>query len=73
MVLGRLFHISVDLLLVSAVLAGVKRSTGLVLKTESIESSDFRNAVNKYLDVGEWVLDTSVALMNTSPYFTRKR
>ncbi|KAK7205840.1 hypothetical protein BZA70DRAFT_277181 [Myxozyma melibiosi] len=70
---GRLVHYSVDLVLLSAVLAGVKRSTGLMFKTESIESKDVRDAVTKYLDVGEWVLDTSVAFMNSSPYFVRKR
>ncbi|KAK9380497.1 uncharacterized protein V2V93DRAFT_380720 [Kockiozyma suomiensis] len=71
--LGRLVHYSVDLVLVSALLAGVKRSTGLMLKTDTIESTDVRTAVVKYLDMGEWVLDTSVAFMNSSPYFVRKR
>ncbi|KAK9451623.1 uncharacterized protein V1518DRAFT_409057 [Limtongia smithiae] len=73
MSIGRIIHYSVDLVLVSAVLAGVKRSTGLAFKTDSIESTDVRSAVTKYLDVGEWVLDTSVAFMNSSPYFIRKR
>ncbi|KAK9468880.1 hypothetical protein V1512DRAFT_233904 [Lipomyces arxii] len=73
MALGKLVHYGVDLVLVSAILAGVKRSTGLMFKTETIESTEFRSAVDKYLGVGEWVLDTSVAFMNTSPYFTRKR
>ncbi|KAK9454880.1 hypothetical protein V1511DRAFT_501235 [Dipodascopsis uninucleata] len=71
--IGKIFHISFDLVLVSALLAGVKRSTGLEFKTETIESSDFRTAVTRYLDVGEWVLDTGVAFMSSSPYFTRRR
>lgn len=37
-----------------------------------IENEDVRNYFNKYLNVGEWVLDTSIGIMNTSPYFERK-
>ncbi|KAK9464145.1 uncharacterized protein V1516DRAFT_662263 [Lipomyces oligophaga] len=73
MSIGRLFHFSVDLVLVSAVLAGVKRSTGITFKSEAIENSDVRTAVTKYLDVGEWVLDASVVFMNNSPYFIHKK
>lgn len=42
-------------------------------KTESIESKEIRSAVDKYLNVGEWVMDQSVAFMGTSSYFERKR
>ncbi|KAK9472548.1 DUF1748-domain-containing protein [Dipodascopsis tothii] len=71
--LGKIVHYGVDLMLVSAVLAGVKRSTGLQFKADSIESTDVRTAVVRYLDVGEWLLDTGVAFMSTSTYFERKR
>ncbi|KAK9327225.1 hypothetical protein V1520DRAFT_349379 [Lipomyces starkeyi] len=73
MTFGKIIHLSFDLVLVSTVLAGVKRSTGLVIKTEDIGSSDIRYAVDRYLGVGEWVLDASVTYMSNSPYFTRKR
>ncbi|KAK9319383.1 hypothetical protein V1517DRAFT_332725 [Lipomyces orientalis] len=73
MTFGKIVHLSFDLVLVSTVLAGVKRSTGLALKTEDIGSSDIRYAVDKYLGVGEWVLDASVMYMSNSPYFSRKR
>ena len=42
-------------------------------KTNSIESKDIRGAVDKYLSVGEWVMDQSVAFMGSSHYFERKR
>ncbi|CAN6649525.1 mitofissin [Trichomonascus vanleenenianus] len=71
--LGRLAHISFDLVLVSAIMAGVKRSTGLTLKTSDIESKDVKGFVDRYLDVGEWVFDTSIAFMGNSNYFERKR
>ncbi|KAF3314679.1 hypothetical protein TWF173_004493 [Orbilia oligospora] len=70
--LGKIIHLSVDAVIVSAFLAGVKRSTGLSFKTEKIESKDMRGMVNKYLDIGEWVMDQSIAVMGTSAYFERK-
>ncbi|KAF3909469.1 hypothetical protein AA313_de0203121 [Arthrobotrys entomopaga] len=70
--IGKLIHFSVDAVIVSAFLAGVKRSTGLSFKTEKIESKDFRGMVNRYLDFGEWVMDQSIAVMGTSQYFERK-
>ncbi|KAI5809106.1 hypothetical protein DFH27DRAFT_251228 [Peziza echinospora] len=73
MVLGKVVHYSVDAILFSAFLAGVKRSTGLTLKTEKIESPDIRSALDKYLNVGEWVMDQSIAIMSTTGYFERKR
>jgi len=73
MVLGRVIHIGVDAILVSAVLAGIKRSTGLQFKSEAIESKDIRGAVNKYLNVGDWVLDQGIAFISSSSYFERKR
>jgi len=69
---SKLIHFSVDAVLVSAFLAGVKRSTGLSFKTEKIESNDVRGVVDKYLGVGEWVMDQSIAMMGSSQYFERK-
>jgi len=71
--LGKLAHYGFDAILISAFLAGVKRSTGLTFQTEKIESKDVRSAVDKYLNVGEWVMDQSIAFMGTSTYFQRKR
>lgn len=41
--------------------------------TEKIESSDVRGYVEKYLSVGEVVIDQTAAFMSTSSYFERKR
>lgn len=41
--------------------------------TSKIENEDIRKYVDKYLDIGEWVVDSSVVFMNNSPYFERKR
>ncbi|KAG5362891.1 hypothetical protein CJU89_2029 [Yarrowia sp. B02] len=51
--LGRLFHFSFDLVLVSTVLAGIKRSTGLTIKTGDFENKDTRSYIERYLDVGD--------------------
>ncbi|KAE9987632.1 hypothetical protein EG327_003763 [Venturia inaequalis] len=76
MVLGRLTHYAVDAVLLSAFLAGVKRSTGLTpsVKTEDMtKSADVKKWIDNYLWVGEVVMDQSVALMSSSGYFERKR
>lgn len=86
--IGKAVHLSFDLVLVSTVLAGVKRSTGLTYVllmpsvhhtyqyrpiTRDIDSKDMQGYFNKYLDVGEWVLDSAAAYMGSSPYFERRR
>ncbi|EGS22268.1 uncharacterized protein CTHT_0017870 [Thermochaetoides thermophila DSM 1495] len=73
--LGRLTHYAFDAVLLSAFLAGMKRSTGLTFKTERLagENKDLEKWVNKYLSVGEWVMDQSVALAGSSGWFERRR
>ncbi|KAF9089708.1 hypothetical protein BGX23_006501 [Mortierella sp. AD031] len=93
--LGKLAHYAADAVLVSAVIAGIKRSTRWMgqkqqatddevakgrecyccpnVATEKIESSDVRSYVEKYLSVGEIVVDQTAAFMSTSSYFERKR
>ncbi|KAF9182466.1 hypothetical protein BGZ51_004732 [Haplosporangium sp. Z 767] len=70
---GKLFHYAADAILLSAVLAGIKRSTGLTVASNRIESKDVRSAVDRYLNIGEWVMDQGIMLMSTSKYFERKR
>lgn len=67
-----MFHISVDLVLVSTALAGIKRNTGLTPKSELAGNTEIQSYFNKYLDVGEYVFDSSVGIMNASGYFVRK-
>ncbi|KAJ5137669.1 hypothetical protein N7526_003902 [Penicillium atrosanguineum] len=71
---GRLTHYAFDAVLFSAFLAGVKRSTGLTLKSEQIsENKEVKRWVDNYLGVGEWVMDQSVAVMGSSSWFERRR
>ncbi|EGP88348.1 uncharacterized protein MYCGRDRAFT_40412, partial [Zymoseptoria tritici IPO323] len=72
--LGRLAHYTFDAVLISAFLAGVKRSTGLTLKPDQFsESPSIKKWVENYLWVGETIMDQSVALMGASSYFERRR
>ncbi|GAB7366724.1 hypothetical protein MBLNU230_g0681t1 [Neophaeotheca triangularis] len=76
MVLGRLTHYAFDAVLVSAFLAGVKRSTGLApsIKPDTFsESPNLKKWLENYLWVGETFMDQSVALMSSSGYFERNR
>ncbi|KAJ5808748.1 hypothetical protein N7474_010017 [Penicillium riverlandense] len=73
---GRLTHYAFDAVLLSAFLAGVKRSTGLTPSVNSDKISDnkeIKRWIDNYLGVGEWVMDQSVAVMGSSGWFERKR
>ncbi|EPQ65910.1 Bgt-2086, partial [Blumeria graminis f. sp. tritici] len=76
--IGKLTHYAFDAVLISTILAGVKRSTGLTLnpslkKDTFSTSSDMSGWIEKYLGVGEWVMDQSVAIAGSSGWFERKR
>ncbi|CCD25337.1 mitofissin NDAI_0F00180 [Naumovozyma dairenensis CBS 421] len=69
---GKAVHVSIDLVLVSTCLAGIKRNTGLSPNLALIESQTAREYTRKYLRFGESVYDYSVASCGTSKYFERK-
>ncbi|KAF4120109.1 Fungal protein of unknown function (DUF1748) [Geosmithia morbida] len=72
---GRLTHYAFDAVLFSAFLAGMKRSTGLTVKTEKVsgDNKEVNGWIDKYLGVGEWVMDQSVAIAGSSSFFERTR
>jgi len=71
--LGSLLHLGFDAVLVSAFLAGVRRSTGLTLKSKTVTENDsFAKYIDNYLWVGETVMDQGVAFLGTSRYFERR-
>jgi len=76
MVLGRLTHYAFDAVLISAFLAGIKRSTGLTPRVNSDKISDSKEVkrwVDSYLGMGEWVMDQSIAVLGSSGWFERRR
>ncbi|KAI8909510.1 hypothetical protein EDD86DRAFT_179805, partial [Gorgonomyces haynaldii] len=58
--MSRILHLSIDAILVSAILAGAKRSAHLTYNTQSIENTTLRSVVDNYLWAGEQVLDFSI-------------
>lgn len=53
--LGRVAHVAIDALLISMVLCGIKRNTGLTLSLVRIKNRDVKQFVAGYLEAGEWV------------------
>ncbi|KAJ9101396.1 hypothetical protein QA089_002995 [Meyerozyma guilliermondii] len=72
MPLGKLAHYSFDLVLISIILAGINRNTGLQFDTSTLSSVDFRTWFGKYLGLGERLYDYTVTLLRNSGYFKQK-
>ncbi|KAI0351777.1 DUF1748-domain-containing protein [Trametes cingulata] len=71
MVLGRLIHYGVDAVLLSTLLAGVRRSSGFTLETERITDPTLRSFADKYLGFGESLFDLVQGTAVNSNYFKR--
>ncbi|KAF5321869.1 hypothetical protein D9619_001058 [Psilocybe cf. subviscida] len=71
--LGKLVHIGFDALIISAFLAGVKRTTGLTPALAQVPNKDVRQMLNSYLEFGEYVFDFAVVIFGRSTSFERKR
>ncbi|KAF9224336.1 DUF1748-domain-containing protein, partial [Gyrodon lividus] len=59
---GRLFHLGFDALVISAFLAGVRRSTGLTPALSQVPNKDVRQLLRSYLEFGEYVFDFAVVI-----------
>ncbi|KAG8981823.1 hypothetical protein FRB94_009211 [Tulasnella sp. JGI-2019a] len=71
--LGRLIHYGIDAFLISAFLAGVKRSTGLTPALSLVPDKDVRHLIESYLEVGEYAFDFAVVFFGRSRFFERRR
>ncbi|KZT07747.1 DUF1748-domain-containing protein [Laetiporus sulphureus 93-53] len=71
MVFGRVIHYAVDAVLLSTVVAGVRRSIGITPTTDMIEDQTIRNAAERYLGIGETVFDLIQGSAVNSKYFKR--
>jgi len=70
---GKLVHLGFDALLISAFLAGVKRTTGLTPALSHVPNKDVRQLVRSYLEFGEYAFDLAVVFFGRSSSFERKR
>jgi len=72
MALGRLFHYAVDAVLLSTVVAGVRRSAGFRPDTEGIiPNPTMRSIADQYLGVGETIFDMIQGTAVNSQYFKK--
>jgi len=71
MVLGRLAHYAVDGVLLSTVIAGVRRSSGFSPDTSKISDPTARSLAEKFLSVGETVFDMVQGTAINSAYFKK--
>ncbi|EGW35222.1 uncharacterized protein SPAPADRAFT_58427 [Spathaspora passalidarum NRRL Y-27907] len=69
MSIGKLTHYTFDLVLISIILAGIHRNTGLQFDVSHFSSVDVRRYFGKYLAFGEACYDRVVSLLKFSGYF----
>ncbi|KAH8830581.1 DUF1748-domain-containing protein [Flagelloscypha sp. PMI_526] len=70
---GKLVHLGFDAILISAFLAGVKRTTGLTPKLSQVPNKDVRQLLRSYLEFGEYAFDFAVVFFGRSASFERVR
>ncbi|KAF9452014.1 DUF1748-domain-containing protein, partial [Macrolepiota fuliginosa MF-IS2] len=68
-----LVHLGFDALLITAFLAGIKRSTGLTPALSQVPNKDIRQLLRSYLEFGEYIFDFAVVIFGRSSSFERKR
>ncbi|KIM84385.1 hypothetical protein PILCRDRAFT_68457 [Piloderma croceum F 1598] len=71
MVLGRVVHYAVDAVLLSTVIAGVRRSSGFTPETSGISDPTIRSVADRFLGVGESIFDMMQATAVNSAYFKK--
>jgi len=71
MVLGRVVHYTFDAVLLSTVVAGVRRSSGFTPETSSISDPTLRSVADRFLGVGETIFDMVQATAVNSSYFKK--
>ncbi|KAK0191309.1 uncharacterized protein ARMOST_04943 [Armillaria ostoyae] len=71
--LGKLVHLGIDAIIISAFLAGVKRTTGLTPALGQVPNKDIRQLLRSYLEMGEYTFDFAVVIFGRSSSFERTR
>ncbi|KAF9818573.1 hypothetical protein IEO21_02678 [Rhodonia placenta] len=72
MVLGRVFHYALDAVLISTVVAGVRRSSGFAPDTNAISEPTLRSTAERFLGIGETIFDMIQGSAVNSDYFKRE-
>jgi len=66
-------HFAFDAALVSACLAGIKRSAGLSPAVKRLQHKELEQLAVGYLEIGEWIMDLMIVVMGRSSFFERRR
>ncbi|KAF9493359.1 DUF1748-domain-containing protein [Pleurotus eryngii] len=70
-IVGRVLGLAFDAVLVSTVLAGVRRTSGFAPDSNLISDTTMRSVAERFLGVGESVFDVVQAAAVNSAYFRR--
>ncbi|KAK1924179.1 hypothetical protein DB88DRAFT_270070 [Papiliotrema laurentii] len=68
---GRLTRLAVDLIAISTILAGVKKTTGFAPSTNKIKDASIRTFLETYFGLGEKVFGLICGFAVSSDYFRR--
>ncbi|KAH7928266.1 DUF1748-domain-containing protein [Leucogyrophana mollusca] len=71
MVLGKVMHYTMDAVLLSTVMAGIRRSSGFTPETSGISDPTLRSIADRFLGVGETIFDMAQATAVNSEYFKK--
>ncbi|KAI0733492.1 hypothetical protein C8Q72DRAFT_772232 [Fomitopsis betulina] len=71
MAIGRFLHYAVDAVILSTVVAGVRRSSGFKPDTETIPNPTLRSIADSCLGLGETIFDMIQASAVNSEYFKK--
>ncbi|KAF9468802.1 DUF1748-domain-containing protein, partial [Collybia nuda] len=69
----RAVRLGFDALLISAFLAGIKRTTGLTPALSQVPNKDVRQLLRSYLECGEYIFDFAVVIFGVSFLFSQER
>ncbi|PVU89956.1 hypothetical protein BB559_004846 [Furculomyces boomerangus] len=70
---GKLIHFTVDAVMLSTLLAGIKRSTGWTIKYEELSKEEpAAHYIGRYLDIGEKTFDFALSNMKKYPSIFEK-
>lgn len=56
-------------MLISVLLAGIRRNSGLILDTSTLATGEIRSLLDRYLNVGEYFYDKLLSYLQLSRYF----
>jgi len=68
---GRLTRIAVDLVAISTIIAGVKRSTGFAPATDRIKDPSLRSFFESYFSIGDTIFGFVCGYIVNSTYFRK--